>query len=135
MAILKRYEAVLISSLLLVYFIWNFVVEFIYNNLTEVQLNYFEGCIVAPLWEEAVYRYAPIEVCLILNEKLVIPVMIAVSLIFGFGHEEQPVNVLLQGIMGLLLVTVYLNAERLKYLKVVIVHAFWNFICIKYFKE
>lgn len=89
--------------------------------------NLVNTCIVSPLWEEAVYRYAPIEITKRINKELLAPVIIGVSFLFGFGHEGTIYNIYYQGVFGLTLSWIYLISKR-PYLSVVFYHGLWNFL-------
>ena len=89
--------------------------------------EFINACIISPLWEEAVYRYAPIEICKIVNKRLLVPVIIAVSFLFGFGHDGTIENIYYQGVFGLMLSYIYLNVKH-PYSTVFFLHFLWNFL-------
>jgi len=95
---------------------------------------FFRACILAPLWEEAVFRVLPIKVAQVLGKKdtsnsnLLLWTCIASSIIFGIGHGSV-FNILLQGVGGLLFSWLYLKNNN-SYWSVVGAHFLWNFMII-----
>lgn len=91
-------------------------------------------CILAPLWEEGVYRYAPIQIARKLKKSsgqdFTIPIIIISSALFGWGHGNGPVSLIIQGVMGVLLSYVYIK-NNYSYWSSVLVHFLWN-ISISY---
>jgi len=92
-----------------------------------------EALIITPIWEEAVYRYGPIEIIGRMEKSLKIdkfyiltPAIIVVSLMFGFNHDGTAYNVLIQGVLGIILSIVYLYLTKYKFLTIVILHGIWN---------
>ena len=79
----------------------------------------------APLWEEALYRYAPLTIAKHLGPQFITPVAIGSSCIFGWGHTNSAEGVLLQGVLGFILSWVYLKS-RFSYISSVITHALYN---------
>lgn len=86
------------------------------------------GCIFAPLWEEAVWRYAPIEILRKLTKFRDIkwPFIVGSGLLFGYWHYG-PISVPIQGIAGMVLAWVYIE-NKFSYLSSVLVHSLWNFM-------
>ncbi len=123
---IKKYLGIVVFSL---YVIYAYIVDslfLLYQNFPKLG-EMVNACVITPLWEEAVYRYAPIEICKILNEKLIVPVVISVSFLFGFGHEGIIENIYYQGVFGLALSYVYLNSKH-PFTAVFLMHATWNFL-------
>ena len=87
--------------------------------------NLFYTYTFAPLWEEAVYRYAPITIAKQLGKEFILPVVVGVSLMFGWGHGEHPDTVLIQGGVGLLLSYAYIK-NGYSYISSVLVHSIYN---------
>lgn len=94
----------------------------------DVPVYLFLGCLIAPLWEELVFRYAAIEI----GKKfdLVLPVVCISSIIFGWGHGYGGQSVFIQGVYGFILSWSYLNAKRLPYLVTVAAHMMWNLMFV-----
>lgn len=122
----KEYVA---PTLFTLYVIYAYLVDRLFEIYDKFPMlrDIMNTCIVSPLWEEAVYRYAPIEICKILNEKLIVPVVICVSFLFGFGHDGTIENIYYQGVFGLMLSAVYLRVKY-PYLTVFFLHFLWNFL-------
>lgn len=116
-------------TLFTLYVIYTYLVDRLFEIYDKLPMlgDIMNTCIVSPLWEEAVYRYAPIEICKILNEKLIVPVVIYVSFLFGFGHDGTIENIYYQGVFGLMLSAVYLRVKH-PYLTVFFLHFLWNFL-------
>lgn len=91
---------------------------------------FITACIFAPLWEEAVWRYAPIEILRNLTdfEKIKWPFIIGSGLLFGYWHYG-PASVPIQGVAGMVFAWVYIE-NKFSYLSSVIVHSLWNFSLI-----
>ena len=85
------------------------------------------GCLIAPVVEESLFRYLPLQ--LIRHrpdyKKLEIPVVVGVSIIFGWMHGDE-VNVFIQGIIGLCLFWVYIK-NGYSLMSSIIVHCLYNF--------
>lgn len=98
-----------------------------YGEILQVtpQWTFFYVCIFAPLWEEALYRYAPITIAKNLGKQYILPVIVASSLIFGWQHYQNPESVLLQGGVGFVLCYTYIKAGY-SYFSSVLVHSFYN---------
>ena len=94
---------------------------------------FFFSCIFAPIWEEAVFRHAPLQIAKKLGRKsLVVPVALISSVLFGWGHGYGPVSVLLQGVGGLVLCFVYVETGYC-YWASVTTHFLWNLSIIYIF--
>lgn len=125
---IKKYVGIVVFSL---YVIYAYIVDnlfLLYQNFPKLGVV-MDACVVTPLWEEAVYRYAPIEICRVLNEKLIVPVVICVSFLFGFGHQGTIENIYYQGVFGLALSYVYLKSKH-PFTSVFLMHGVWNFLAI-----
>lgn len=101
---------------------------------------FFMMCILAPLWEEVIFRVFPIKFARILefsvraNEKIVkqlsqrhimLLFVVVSSIIFGIGHGSI-INILFQGISGLFMCYLYIkNGDS--YGSTVVYHGLWNF--------
>lgn len=87
------------------------------------------ACLVAPLWEEAVFRHAALRIGKSFKERgmdMLIPISIISSAIFGWGHGSGPISITIQGIVGMLLCYVYVKTNY-NYWCAVITHFLWNF--------
>jgi membrane protease YdiL (CAAX protease family) len=101
------------------------------NQITEVELplkaTFFITCILAPFWEELVFRVFPLSLATQLNEdvqrRTLIPIVFFTAIIFGLLHGSV-LNILIQGFGGLSLSYLYLKYKS--YLWCVISHALWN---------
>jgi hypothetical protein len=88
--------------------------------------EFFYTIIFAPIWEELAFRYAPITFAKNLGEKYLLPTIVAVSCLFGWGHYNNPESVLLQGVLGFILSCVYIK-NGYSYLSSFVLHVLWNF--------
>jgi membrane protease YdiL (CAAX protease family) len=90
-------------------------------------------CILGPIWEELVFRLAPLELSyklsLSLKQDFTIPTIILSSFWFGWMHEQGVISLLLQGLGGVVLSIVYIQSGR-KPSHPILVHMLWNFILI-----
>lgn len=87
------------------------------------------GCLFAPLYEEVIFREAPLKIARSISKEAVVPTMIASSVIFGLMHGYGDRSVLYQGVMGLIFASVYLK-NGFSYWSSVTTHALWNFLCL-----
>lgn len=92
--------------------------------------SFFFACILAPLWEEAAYRHAPLQLAKKFGKahgkNYIIPVVILSSALFGWGHDEGPLSILKQGAGGMVLSYVYIKTGY-NYWCSVATHFLWNF--------
>jgi membrane protease YdiL (CAAX protease family) len=95
-----------------------------YYNPEPIQHTIFFTCIFAPLWEELAFRVVPIQLGLKIDPQIVPLVIVLSSLLFGWGHGGV-VNLLIQGVMGLVLSWVYVR-NNYSYWSAVILHSLWN---------
>lgn len=89
----------------------------------------FFVCVWAPIWEEAAYRYGPLEIAKRTDKKYVIPVAVMVSCFFGWGHGDCPEGVLIQGVLGFIFSLVYIYTNY-NYWCSVIVHSLYNIVLV-----
>ncbi|MFA5934219.1 MAG: CPBP family intramembrane glutamic endopeptidase [Candidatus Paceibacterota bacterium] len=103
-------------------------------------LQFFFSCVFAPLWEEALFRYGPFALIQGFVKKntrfWILPAIIATSIIFGWMHGSV-INILFQGVSGMLLAWVYLKNRgpglqkiNYGYCSAVIAHFLWNVMVI-----
>lgn len=88
---------------------------------------FFYGCVVAPIVEESLFRYAPMQ-CIRTHprfEDIKLPVVIGLSIIFGWMHGTE-INVFIQGEVSLCLYWVYLK-NGFSLTSSIIVHSLYNF--------
>lgn len=103
---------------------WNpFGQILIYEHPFFIQI--FLTCIMAPLWEELVFRKLPLDIVKATEKKeLIIPVILFTSVIFGLVHQGVP-SILLQGAGGFVIACVYIK-NGYSYWSSVTLHAMWN---------
>ncbi len=96
-------------------------------------LSLFMALAFAPFIEEALFRMFPLSLVSGLKREQVRAVLIAVcAIIFGWAHGS-PMNVFIQGFVGLMLGWLYLKnntSQWASYISCVIVHAAYNFTVI-----
>ena len=88
--------------------------------------NIFLCCIFAPIWEEIAYRYIPLTIAIRHFKKSFIQIAIGLAIFFGYIHGS-PLNIMIQGVWGLLFTFVYIR-NGLVY--AIASHALWNFYCL-----
>jgi membrane protease YdiL (CAAX protease family) len=90
--------------------------------------EFIYSCIFSPLWEEALYRWAPIEASRRLGvlEKVKWPLLVTTSILFGLTHGST-LNIPVQGVFGLILSILYIE-NKFSYISVVILHMLWNIL-------
>lgn len=94
---------------------------------TDVVYYLVFACVIAPLWEEAVYRYAPITLSNDLGIKNSLPIIILSSYLFGIAHGYVIYSIMIQGVMGLTASIIY-EANGNSYLSSVAFHSGWNLL-------
>ncbi len=96
-------------------------------------LSLFMALIFAPFIEEALFRMLPLTLVGGLKRDQIRAVLIAVcGIIFGWAHGS-PLNVFIQGFVGLMLGWLYLknnSSQWASYISCVIVHSAYNFTVI-----
>lgn len=98
------------------------------NDDLTAQSSFFYYCISAPLWEEAVYRWAPIVLAQKIGKECVVPVVFAMSAIFGIGHGAL-YNIWIQGFFGLTSSYLFIKNNN-SYWSSVVLHFMQNFILV-----
>lgn len=95
------------------------------------EFTFFMSCVWAPLWEEAVFRYAPIKIASGVNPSLVWPVIIISAAIFGWGHNEYgALGVLREGGAAVIFSFLFIKNNN-SYWSTVLLHSAWN--CMVFF--
>lgn len=85
----------------------------------------FVGGVLAPIGEELVFRHFPLQMVKQYNlQKIQMPVILLSSIVFAWCHGGA-INILIQGVGGLLLCWVYVR-NGYHYWSSVIVHSMWN---------
>lgn len=90
---------------------------------------FFFACILAPLWEEAAFRYAPITIAKNFGEQYLLPVIVISSVLFGWGHGYGPISLMIQGVAGFLFSLLYIK-NNYSYVSTVVSHFLWNLTII-----
>lgn len=107
-------------------------------------IDFFFACVLAPLWEEFMFRYLPFALFIApkliekagLNEdqekeraqfvrRYLGLLILSTSIIFGILHGG-PVNILFQGVGGIILWKIFLQSGKYRYWYAVGAHALWN---------
>lgn len=86
--------------------------------------SFIAACILAPLWEEAIFRYFPREMARLKDRELLVPFFFVSCIIFGLLHGT-PVNILVQGVAGAVFFLLYL---RTNLFWAMLLHGSWNFL-------
>ncbi len=101
-----------------------------------VKWEIFFACILAPLWEELAFRYAPYKIAQNLdlrlgntNSEILLPVIAISTIMFGWGHGEGPISILVQGVAGIGLTYTYIK-NGFNYWSSVGLHCMWNSMCV-----
>jgi membrane protease YdiL (CAAX protease family) len=87
--------------------------------------QFFFLVISAPLWEELAFRHAPALLAKALGKGFLFPIMIISSMLFGWGHNNGPESLMLQGCMGFVFFCLYIK-NGYSYWSSVVLHALWN---------
>lgn len=121
-------KVVVTSSALILNVIWLMgvvaLLTFVYNGPWQYQAILF-GCILAPLWEELAFRVIPLKIARMFGNDFIIPMVGLSSLIFGWGHGNGTISLLIQGVGGVFLSIVYIKTNY-NYWAAVALHAAWN---------
>lgn len=122
---MKLYKrAILIGVLYAIYTAWVVLIA----QIDRQSLLY--PFVFAPLIEEAVFRYAVLEITLRSKNgwRYIWQVAIISSFIFGILHFNNGQNaVLVQGVFGFFMSYVYIMFR--KYWYIIVLHAKWNIFC------
>lgn len=127
-------------------FIWSFFVKWFLNFLygypifqifpsffppePKVAFLFFGYCIATPFIEEAMFRYAPIEISRQISHKAILPAVILSTIVFAQGHSVPWIYaIMMQGVGGLAFSFLYIK-NGFSYLSSVSAHALWNFLVI-----
>lgn len=90
--------------------------------------EWFFLLIVAPVWEELLYRYFPLHIAKKLGNEYIVPTIIASSILFGWGHEGGThEGVLLQGVLGVIFSIAYIKSGYKIYVPILI-HFLYNLL-------
>lgn len=84
---------------------------------------FFTSCVIAPIWEEAAFRFGPLEV-IRGNDKFLLPVVVMSSVLFGWLHGG-PSHIMIQGVFGVIFCWLYIK-NGYSYVSSVILHSLWN---------
>lgn len=84
----------------------------------------FFSCIWAPIWEELTYRWVPVQIAKREFPKLLLPLIVLSSALFGWGHGECQEGVFIQGVLGLIFTWVYLKTDNILYC--ILLHCIYN---------
>lgn len=122
---LKTIFAVFTVQLLWCHFIFWFLGIGIARDDISWQDALLFGVFIAPVWEELLYRHLPIQLGVRYFPKALFPIIIGVSIIFGRNHGSE-VNILIQGVYGILFSYTYL---RHGLFASIAQHMLWNFYC------
>lgn len=108
--------------------------QFFFGPQPTFRYEFFMSCIAAPLWEELAFRVFPFGVARWFSDKfggkeITVYVLIATTILFGWGHGGGTISLLFQGVGGLLLAYAYLR-NGYSYWSAVGLHFMWNFFCL-----
>lgn len=87
---------------------------------------FFWACLIAPFWEELVFRYLPRKIGDV-APKLMVPMIIVSSILFGLIHSGVP-SILIQGVIGFSFFWLYMKNGSIVW--TMLAHALWNLIVI-----
>lgn len=106
-------------------------------TVTSGKMLFFLACVLAPLWEEAAFRFVPLEIAKLAEfgithsksgylptSKCIFPAMILTSIVFGVMHGGV-IHIIFQGVGGMLFAWLYIKSG---YRASVIAHSLWNFM-------
>lgn len=99
-----------------------------YPTKHEILYMFFGSCILAPIVEEAFFRYVPIAIIKTSPsyEQLKLPIIIGVSIFFGWMHGGEE-NILIQGFASLCFFWVYLK-NGCSLISSILVHSLYNYV-------
>ena len=91
--------------------------------------TFFFSIILAPLWEELIFRYVPIKLTAKIHKNTghdysLYAILIS-STLFAVGHGNGQYSILLQGILGVGLCYLFI-LNKMNYWYNVLAHALWN---------
>lgn len=112
-------------------FVWTVCVLYVLRTVGPSSIiapEVFYSCLFAPLWEELAFRFVPISIARRAGREVMIPVIVASSIIFGILHGGY-LNILIQGVGGFALSLVYIR-NGYCYWSAVAAHALWNWMLV-----
>ena len=80
--------------------------------------------VIAPLWEELVFRVAPIKLAQVFGPDTLWPIILISSALFGWGHGGVE-GLIFQGVMGVIFCVLYIK-NNYSYWHNVLFHGLWN---------
>lgn len=90
---------------------------------------FLRACILAPIWEEMAFRYAPMQLARGFSEKkFAIPMIVISSCFFGVIHGGAA-NIFVQGVLGFLAAVIYVKSNY-KIWVPMLLHCAWNSMCL-----
>jgi membrane protease YdiL (CAAX protease family) len=88
-------------------------------------IDYFSALILAPIWEEYIFRHIPLKwVSSFNNKDYTWAVMVITSVIFGIVHGG-PSHIFIQGVVGLVSAWLYFKNDK-SYWSCVVYHMSYN---------
>lgn len=104
---------------------YNDPIEMIYGETKIWTL--FVACIVAPVFEEILFRWIPVRFAEQASRRLYVPILVMSQFIFAYMHGVNEFVYFIQGIGGLALTWIYIrNGKNLWWS--IGYHALWNLI-------
>lgn len=123
------------SFVIIWYFAYGYTISYLWdlssifgvqNRNPSVYFGYFTSLIQAPIVEELIFRYAPLQ--LVKKTNKVLPMMILSSALFGWLHGGF-INVMFQGVFGFAFAWVYVS-NNYSYWSAVTIHSMSNMFMI-----
>src|SRR5690606_27784301 len=94
--------AILIWTLLIFHVVYPLLIAEvnIYGGIVFTPIGYFvTSCVLSPIWEEAVFRHAPLQITHKLKERfkfdITIPIILLSSIIFGIVHGNGNMSIIM----------------------------------------
>jgi hypothetical protein len=101
----------------------------VYREEVFTKLDVITNCVLAPLWEEAMYRWAPLIIAYKINKEIVWPTAIFMTLTFGWAHGYGMHGIYFQGMMGLFCSFVFIKCG-MQFRWALAFHILWNILCL-----
>lgn len=119
-------------KLLLTFGMGGFLNEIVFSD-SLIPPKFFILVILAPLYEELVFRVVPIKIAALFGKESLFPIIVLASVIFGLGHSYQysigSLSLLFQGLGSLIYFWLYIR-NGYSYLSIVTLHATWNLLTL-----
>ena len=95
----------------------------------DLPMYLFTACLIAPLWEELVFRIGPISLARKITPEHIILVAVVSSILFGRAHRNGVLSLLWQGVTGFGFAVIYIKTGFRHWYNIA-AHSVWNLLVL-----